>query len=101
MYRHAMRFSGFDVHLATDGIAALSSIEQRRPDAVILDLHLPRLRGEAILSEMAANPHLRNIPVIVVTGTDAQLAIAQTKAILRKPCNPDVLLTVLRQHLAA
>jgi hypothetical protein len=39
--------------------------------------------------------------VIVVTGSDAQLAIAQTKAILRKPCNPDVLLTILCQHVAA
>jgi DNA-binding response OmpR family regulator len=101
MYKTALRFNGFDVDVAGDGTSALVSIEQRRPDLVVLDLHLPRLRGEVILSELVSRPDLHRIPVIIVAGSDARLAIAQAKAILRKPCNPDVLLSVIEQHLVA
>jgi DNA-binding response OmpR family regulator len=99
MYRSALRFAGFDVQLATDGMSALWAIDQATPDLVVLDLHLPRLRGEAILSELSANPALQHIPVVVVTGSDAQAAVAQASAILRKPCAPDTLLAVIEEHL--
>jgi two-component system response regulator VicR len=101
MYKTALRFSGFDVNVAADGLAALHHMEQHRPDLVVLDLHLPRVHGEAILSEMTSSPELRPTPVIIVTGSDSQLAIAQAKAILRKPCNPDLLLSVIEHELDA
>ena len=101
MFRSALRFSGFDVDIATDGVSALSQIEQQRPDLIVLDLLLPRLRGEAILAELADDPHLREIPVVICTGTDVRLSVAQATAILRKPCAPDVLVAVVEQQLPA
>jgi two-component system response regulator MprA len=44
----ALRLGGFDVDTAGDGIAALKQIEEERPDAVLLDLDLPRLNGFAV-----------------------------------------------------
>jgi CheY-like chemotaxis protein len=67
----------------------------------VLDLHLPRLGGDVVLQELAANPQLRGTPVIVVTGADPRPAIAQTQAILRKPCEPERLIEVIEEHLAA
>jgi len=101
LYRSSLRFSGFDVDVAEDGVTALWKIEQNRPDLIVLDLHLPRLRGEAVLSEIAERPELRNTPVIVVTGSDARLTIQQAKAILRKPCYPELLVSIIQQHLVA
>ena len=101
MYRRALRFAGFDVDIATDGLSALWQIELHLPDLVVLDLHLPRLRGEAILQEISARPEMRHIPVIVVTGTDIEPSIAQAKAILRKPCDPQRLLTLVEQYAVA
>ena len=100
MYRRALRFAGFSVDIATDGVSALYQIETHRPDLVVLDLHLPRLRGEAILEEISARPDMRQIPVIVVTGSDIEPSIAQAKAILRKPCDPQFLLTLVEQHVS-
>ena len=99
MYRSALRFAGFDVSIATDGMSALAQMDVDPPDLVVLDLHLPILRGETILQEIAASPHLRHIPVVVVTADDAKAAIAQATAILRKPCAPDCLLSVITTHL--
>ena len=100
MYRTLLRFAGFDVHVAAEGMAALRHVDQSPPDLIVLDLHLPGLGGEAILSEIAASPNLNHIPVIVVTGGDAKAAIAQAPAILRKPCDPGRLLALVEQHLS-
>jgi two-component system, sensor histidine kinase and response regulator len=99
MYRAALRFAGFDVDIASDGVDALRAIDHGRPDLIVLDLHLPRLRGEAILSELSVDPELCRIPVVVVTGTDAPHMAAQAAVILRKPCDPDHLVAVVEERL--
>jgi DNA-binding response OmpR family regulator len=100
MYRRALRFAGFNVDIATDGVSALYQLDAHPPDLVVLDLHLPRLRGEAILQEISSRSDIRDIPVIVVTGSDIQPSIAEAKAILRKPCDPQYLLSLVEQHVA-
>jgi DNA-binding response OmpR family regulator len=99
MYKNALRLGGFDVHVAHDGIGALWILDQQTLDLVVLDLFLPRLRGEVVLSEIAENRALQHLPVVVVTGSDAGLAAAQATAILRKPCGPDRLLSAISREL--
>ena len=99
MYRTTLRCAGFDIHVAADAITALRRIDQAPPDLIVLDLHLPGLGGDTILSEIAASPLLQGIPVIVVTGGDAETAIAQAKAVLRKPCDPTRLVSLIERHL--
>ena len=72
MYKATLRFGGFDVFIASDAIAALWRIDQALPDLVVLDLHLPGLRGDVILEEIAERPDLRHIPIIV--RLDAEIA---------------------------
>jgi DNA-binding response OmpR family regulator len=100
MYRTALRFEGFDVHVVSDGLSALSWIDHDRPDLVVLDLHLPQLRGEAILSEIQSRRDMRDTRIVVVTGSDPQPVIAQATAILRKPCAPERLLSVITRQLS-
>jgi DNA-binding response OmpR family regulator len=97
MYRSALRFAGFAVDIATDGVSALRLIDQRAPDVVVLDLHLPQLHGEAILQEITNRADLCDIPVIIVTGSDPSPAVAQATAILRKPCPPERLLSIIER----
>jgi CheY-like chemotaxis protein len=99
MYRTALRFEGFDVDSAGDGIAALWHIEQHRPDVVVLDLQLPQLRGEAVLNELASSPELCSTPVIVVTG-DEMLTDQKPSAVLHKPCAPDRLISVIEHYVS-
>ena len=95
MYRRALRYSGFDVDVAADGLTALVTLEQRRPDLVVLDLSLPHLDGHSVLTEITARPDLHGIPVVIVTGSDAALAASAAAAVLRKPCDPDRLVEVV------
>jgi DNA-binding response OmpR family regulator len=99
MYQRALRFAGFEVAIAPDGLAALRTLEQQSPDLIVLDLQLPGFRGEAVLSEVAMRPDLRHIPVVVVTGSDASVAAPQAAAVLRKPCDPERLVAMVEEQL--
>ncbi|MGE0444712.1 MAG: response regulator [Vicinamibacterales bacterium] len=101
MYRAALRFAGFEVHTARDGLTALQALDADRPDLVVLDLRLPTIRGEAVLEEIAASDNPASPPVIVVTGGDPSRAVAQASAVLRKPCSPDLLITAIEHRLRA
>lgn len=53
---------------APDGLAALRTLSKRTVDLVILDLILPKLDGASVLKQMRMTPHLKNVPVIVLSN---------------------------------
>ena len=67
--RRSLAFNGYDVELAGDGLAALESIARSRPDAVVLDVMMPRLDGlEACRRLRSAG---EDLPILVLTARDA------------------------------
>ncbi|MHC4472855.1 MAG: response regulator, partial [Planctomycetota bacterium] len=54
---------GYEVALAADGIEALESVERSRPDAIILDMCMPRMDGIETLSQVVGRDS--SIPVII------------------------------------
>jgi DNA-binding response OmpR family regulator len=99
LYRWVLRIAGFDVERAGDGWTALRLIDSTTPDLIVLDVHLPGLGGDELLEEMSARPYTRQIPVVVVTGSDLKLTVSQVRQILRKPCGPDRLVSVVERQL--
>ena len=75
------------VYHVKDGEAALDFIFRRgpyasekdapRPDVVLLDLRLPRIDGLEVLSQIKADDDVRNIPVVILTTSEAERDIAQ------------------------
>jgi DNA-binding response OmpR family regulator len=59
---------GFEVHWAADGETGLASARAVRPDAIILDLLLPKLNGFEVCERLKADEATRLIPVIMLTG---------------------------------
>jgi len=53
---------------AYDGAEALQVIRTSQPDLVLLDLSMPKVGGQRVIQEMAADAALRDIPVIAVSG---------------------------------
>ena len=53
---------------AHDGEEALSAMRQRHPELVLLDLEMPEKDGLSVLAQKNAEPELKDIPVIVITG---------------------------------
>lgn len=101
MYRGVLRMAGFEAFHVADGWSALRAVETQRPDLIVLDIHLPGLRGDELLEELSERPDTRQIPAIVVTGSDIDLGAAQAKQVLRKPCAPERLVSAVERHVEA
>ena len=63
--RHALEAAGYDALLANDGISALTVINAKDPDLIILDLGLPGLDGQLVLGQLRQKSE---IPVIVLSA---------------------------------
>lgn len=70
---------GYEVTTASDGEAALSSLKESRPDAILLDVVLPKKTGLEILEEMQNDPELGSIPVIIISNSGRPIEIEQVK----------------------
>lgn len=67
------------LHVTMDGEEAMLFLKRGgkhssapRPDLVLLDLNLPKKDGHEVLAEIKADPDLCNIPVIVLTTSEAE-----------------------------
>ena len=67
--RALLEGDGHRVIEAEDGVAALDEITSSRPDAMLLDIALPRLTGFDLLEQVRRNPATKSLPVIVVSST--------------------------------
>lgn len=102
LYWQAMTFEGFHVVTAEDGLTALDCMRHSPPSVVVLDLNVPGVPGGEILREMAANPELRHIPVIVVSGSEEAADIAhQAAAFFRKPVAIYQVVEAIQRHVSA
>jgi CheY-like chemotaxis protein len=58
----------YTVLMAEDGITALEILEAELPDAMILDINMPRLSGLDVLRSVRNNQQMKHVKIIVVTG---------------------------------
>lgn len=88
------------------GRLAVELARERRPDLVLLDLHLPGLGGEEIFERLRADPETKDIPVVILSAeatrapSDRMLA-AGAVARLTKPVRVTDLLAIVDQALEA
>lgn len=59
---------GYEVAVASDGLAGLVKASSMRPAVILLDLMMPDLGGIRVLEELRGDPVLADVPVVVVTG---------------------------------
>ena len=100
LYRLTLRNAGYAVVAVEDGIDALRRIEHDPPDAVVLDLSLPRLNGRDVYHELKAGPETQHIPVVVVSGMDtSDLNPKDFACVLKKPIDADALILAVKKCL--
>lgn len=56
------------VRTAEDGPSALDAIESAVPDLILLDVQMPGMDGYEVCARIKANPNLRLVPVVMITG---------------------------------
>ena len=59
---------GYEVGKAYDGIEGEAAIKNRRPDALVLDVMMPRKNGYELCKELKADQATKGIPVVLLTA---------------------------------
>ena len=67
-YDRLFRTHGFQVEVARDGAAGLERLVAFQPDAVVLDLMLPKVGGLDVLCAIRSDKVYHDVPVVVLTG---------------------------------
>ncbi len=66
--RRSLEFNGYQVELAGDGAQALEAIIANRPDAMVLDVMMPRLDGLEVARRLRSTGD--DLPILVLTARD-------------------------------
>jgi signal transduction histidine kinase/CheY-like chemotaxis protein len=94
MVQQLLENEPYRLRTAVDGLDALQTIEKEKPDAILLDLLMPRLDGFGVLARLRENESTASIPVIVVT---AKTLTAKETAVLNNSAQQ----VIQKQGLAA
>ncbi|HXA31262.1 MAG TPA: response regulator [Acidimicrobiales bacterium] len=98
-----------NLHVVDNGERAVEFLRRQgdypdapRPDLILLDLNLPRLDGREVLARIKADQSLRQIPVVILTTSDAEEDVLRSydlhaNAYVTKPVEFDAFITVVRQ----
>ena len=102
---YAEFFSAFDfeVRTAGDGQELRELLKDWIPDAIVLDLHLPRADGWELTREIKRNPRLRHVRIVIVSASvlpadRAAAEAAGADVFIGKPVDPMVIVDELRRH---
>jgi CheY-like chemotaxis protein len=99
--RHYFEAMGYAVLEARDGEETLASMKGSHPDAVVLDIQMPRLDGIQVLRAVRGNGTLRDIRILALSAhalSDEvrQIRDAGADAYLAKPADPKAVLDAVR-----
>ena len=87
--------SGWRVIEATSGSHAVERLREQRPDAILLDFHMPEMNGLDTLALLRETPEHRDIPVIAYTADpkslDKNILPEGLSGVLLNPFAPDSL----------
>src|SRR2546423_1429968 len=68
IYKTRLEKEGYEVEIAADGQSGFYRIHEFEPDAVLLDLMLPKMNGVDILKKIRAEAKFSKTPIIVFTN---------------------------------
>jgi len=93
MLARRLRRHGYAVSTLANGVQALALARRQKFDLVLLDMIMPGLDGFQVLTKFKAEPGLRDVPVIMLSGLDEEKGIARciemgAEDYLSKPLNP-------------
>lgn len=103
-----LKENGFDTVMAEDGLEAMSRVKEHKPDAILLDILMPRETGIKFYRDLKKDPQYSKIPVIVVSGATQyeplfqldRKALPKPFAFVEKPINKDDLVAKVKEAVA-
>jgi DNA-binding response OmpR family regulator len=99
-----LRFAGFDVTVAEDGVQALEEVSREKPDLILLDVRMPRMSGYEACRRLKEDPATSSIPVVFLSakGQDEEIKEGLESGAVEyivKPFAPDELTNQIKDIL--
>ena len=97
MVESALRYKGYAVVAAADGLEALEALEREQFNLVVMDINMPRMDGLSLLKTIRERPEWAGLPILMLTtegqetDRDRALAMGATDYMV-KPFKPTQLL---------
>ena len=107
MYRFKFEAEGYDVQTAENGILGLQLTESMKPDIILLDLMMPEMTGDEMLTKLRQTPWGKNIKVIILTNMgeqeipDSVRKLNVSDVILKADMTPRQVAELVKKHLGA
>lgn len=81
MYRIKFEAEGYEVETAENGKLGLALVESMRPDIILLDLMMPEMPGDQMLTELRKTEWGKDLKVIILTNMGEQEAPESIKSL--------------------
>jgi chemosensory pili system protein ChpA (sensor histidine kinase/response regulator) len=94
--------NGKDVFVAKDGVEAMTILQDRKPDVMLLDIEMPRMDGFEVASRVKRSQSLKDITIIMITSRTGEKHRERAMALgvdyyLGKPYQETELLALLEE----
>lgn len=104
LLRFRLSAKGYEVRTARNGKEAIDSASTESPDAIVLDAMMPVIDGYEVLRQIREAPHMRHLPVIMLTARKGERDIVEALRLgasdyLAKPFIPEELTARLTRLL--
>lgn len=98
--------AGYTVEVAKNGLEAIELLSTSLYDALIADVMMPRMHGRELCERVRAEPELRDLPIVIVTGVSEPDQLSWVEdlepvELLAKPIRVQQLLERLERRIAA
>lgn len=103
-YTDLLSSKGYQVITAHDGKEALTLIKRRKPDLVLMDIHMPGMDGLTVMRHIRADINFQTVPIIALTalamtGDRERCLAAGANVYLSKPVHIQTLLAAIKNEL--
>jgi DNA-binding response OmpR family regulator len=107
VYRNKLAVEDYQTEAALDGESGLKLMRTFQPDAIVIDLMLPKMSGVEVIREIRGEAEFSKVPIIVLSNTYSTNLIQEawkagaTKCVSKINCSPKVLLELVRRTIGA
>lgn len=107
MYRIKFEAEGYTVETAENGALGLEMIETFKPDIILLDLMMPEMSGDEMLTKLRDTSWGKSLKVIILTNVGEQEIPENVKkqgvtaVILKADMTPRQVAELVKQHIGA
>ena len=105
LFEYLLEESGFEIIKATTGEEALKLATEKKPDLILMDIHLPGMDGLSVVRELKSGGNMDGIPILALTahalrGDKDRFLQAGCDGYISKPIDVKTFIPSIQQFLA-